>query len=672
MNEHPKDEIKLRPILARNMTARADYLVPGNPMIARPESGVGNAHPGLEFDVRALDRHFLPGLVFDFQYGAGAKLVGVDPQRLGTNNPGLAAGDVAQEPFLWAVRARFGDEPEKVKTVRLIGIDGYMVLRRIMDLEPGPLTVVVGRLPQTVADRRKIDEVLAALHGEPGIAAIERSDGNLVYARVEGERAAYLDADGVIDPALIPPGEITHNLCSPWQWDFADCYCFYWASSKPDIVVGITGETQVLNFQRDRTAREPARPAATSREWRAGNMSEADLIVHWTDLPIVTSEREGVVPRRPRWPKIENRMCLEDITHALPALASVEHALCVEYLFARYSIRAPREASRWLRGAKLARYQSAREIFSIAIDEMRHFRWANEALILLGGAPCLARADVIGRDLRRSFQRRPLTPQVLDEFIGIEAPSSVFNDDPQQLDGMYTRVLVSLHELALELEGRGETVDTKQMDTLRRLTQLVKVIIDEGENHWERFRRVKERLSGSKPESYLRFMTTPKPAPQEPWSTLEALCDAYYDVLLQALYVTFCLGRLSRGEWLSIARCVMFALDDAAYHLAEGGYGPQFKLPDWCKLPPHAAVPPAFAGTAPHGTQRYGGPRHLRELIKGEDTVDRMLSTAFALVDRLDTNATRRLRRVGPEHRRHLERLRGLIIKEYRKGGDGR
>src|SRR6185295_20076118 len=95
MSERPIRELSLRPILARNLTARADYLVPGNPMIARPESGVGNAHPGLEFDVRALDRHFLPGLVFDFQFGIGAKLVGIDRNRL-TDECGLTDAELQQ------------------------------------------------------------------------------------------------------------------------------------------------------------------------------------------------------------------------------------------------------------------------------------------------------------------------------------------------------------------------------------------------------------------------------------------------------------------------------------------------------------------------------------------------------------------------------------------------
>src|SRR5262249_10603503 len=144
----------------------------------------------------------------------------------------------------------------------------------------------------------------------------------------EGMRAAFLTKNGVIDPALMQPGEITANLCSPWQWDFADCYCYYWASSKPDIVVGLSGDAQVLNFQRDRNARERSKPAAGEKKWQEGNITEAAMITGWEDLPIVTYDREGVVPRVPQWPLIKDRMTIDEIASELTQLAELEHALC--------------------------------------------------------------------------------------------------------------------------------------------------------------------------------------------------------------------------------------------------------------------------------------------------------------------------------------------------------
>src|SRR5262249_23268172 len=153
--------------------------------------------------------------------------------------------------------------------------------------------------------------------------------------------------------------------------------------------------------------------------------------------------------------------------------------------------------------------------------------------------PHLKRAETIGRDLRRFFELRPLTPNTLDEFIGIEAPSSVFNDDPQQLDGVYTRILVSLSHM------KEDEVDPR---TRIRLMQLVKVIIDEGESHWERFRLVKAHLAGRTAASYLRYLKAPGKAKEgSDEEKLQALADAYYNLLLIALYITFRLGKDSRG-----------------------------------------------------------------------------------------------------------------------------
>src|ERR1700690_1173623 len=118
-------EIPIRPVLPRNLTARADYMVSGNPMTARPESGVGNAHPGLEFDVRVLDRHFLPGLVFDFQYGAGARLSALKPAE-NSSLPALTVDDLKHDLFLLLVKAKFGKDPAVDAVVPLAGGGGCL------------------------------------------------------------------------------------------------------------------------------------------------------------------------------------------------------------------------------------------------------------------------------------------------------------------------------------------------------------------------------------------------------------------------------------------------------------------------------------------------------------------------------------------------------------------
>ena len=40
----------------------------------------------------------------------------------------------------------------------------------------------------------------------------------------------------VIGEEAALPGELTQSLCSPWQHDYRDCGCYYWAASRPDYV----------------------------------------------------------------------------------------------------------------------------------------------------------------------------------------------------------------------------------------------------------------------------------------------------------------------------------------------------------------------------------------------------------------------------------------------------
>jgi hypothetical protein len=40
----------------------------------------------------------------------------------------------------------------------------------------------------------------------------------------------------VLAEPLLQPGELSQGLCSPWQNDYRECACYYWAASRPDYV----------------------------------------------------------------------------------------------------------------------------------------------------------------------------------------------------------------------------------------------------------------------------------------------------------------------------------------------------------------------------------------------------------------------------------------------------
>jgi hypothetical protein len=46
----------------------------------------------------------------------------------------------------------------------------------------------------------------------------------------------FEETTAVISRALAEAGELTQGLCSPWQNDYRECSCYYWASARPDYV----------------------------------------------------------------------------------------------------------------------------------------------------------------------------------------------------------------------------------------------------------------------------------------------------------------------------------------------------------------------------------------------------------------------------------------------------
>src|SRR5208282_3623545 len=70
-------------------------------------------------------------------------------------------------------------------------------------------------------------------------------------------RPFFEDDTAVISKALAQAGELTQGLCSPWQNDYRECSCYYWASARPDFVnVEIDGNGLSAGdnwFQRKRT-----------------------------------------------------------------------------------------------------------------------------------------------------------------------------------------------------------------------------------------------------------------------------------------------------------------------------------------------------------------------------------------------------------------------------------
>ncbi|MFI8104440.1 LodA/GoxA family CTQ-dependent oxidase [Streptomyces sp. NPDC086023] len=556
-------------IFPRNLTARADHVVRGNPAGTRTESGVDNCFPGLEFDQRNLDKRFFPGLVVDFHRQrpaapgvgllGGARVLAVTGGVAAAQ--GLTAEDLTVPGRPLRVQAVCGrtavDQTEEQAPVRdCRGTSGTGVWRAVHDLLPGRIAVLLGAgdVGATTVSNLNQDRIA-------GNSFVQRGPGGQVVAAVlVADRARYLTDDGVIDPDDYEPGDLTRSMCAPWQYDFRDCACYYWASSKPDLTSSPDGSVPQMNYLRRDRAHTPDRPGIDDR---APEFTHAEVISEWNVLPVVLNDREddsiGLVPPAP-----VPALTKEKVIAELKRLATVEHALCVEYLYAHYSLAAPWElpASPPPSARTRAVHRAAREVFEVAVDEMRHLRWVNEALGTLGQSPVVGRAAEIDRDGPHPFALRPLTAEQLQWFIDVEAPSQNVGTG---VDGMY----VQLHQTLVK---RPELFPEAE-----RLAHLIKLIIDEGGDHFRRFTAVKAHLEPVPPAEYLRPLGAGDGSPLQ--TQLLTLSDQYYALLLGLLNSTFTLKDRAGGVLMEQSITTMRHLHQINHMLAARGVGPRFTLP---------------------------------------------------------------------------------------------
>ena len=221
--KHPD---KQRLLIARNRFEQIHHVAAGNPISSRLDMSVGNCTPGLEMDFRAVWRRIFEGIVLREYDNLVTEM---EPDLVGVRLPHLVGH-------------------------RLLRVDGDNMY-----------TQMIGPSP---ANTRTRSTVLAFTGNPDGVAPLEWSNA---LARIlnesvgksvtcyftktpvwseqaiwEGEASAlkvslkvrpfFEDDSAMISRVLARPGELTQGLCSPWQNDYRECSCYYWASARPDFV----------------------------------------------------------------------------------------------------------------------------------------------------------------------------------------------------------------------------------------------------------------------------------------------------------------------------------------------------------------------------------------------------------------------------------------------------
>jgi len=506
------------------------HLVAGNPVSTRLESGIGNCFPGLECDLRNLERRFFPFLEMDMP-GNEITLVRVDLDG--------------------AVAARRKDEitQEALCAYTTLAAGGAWVVEALAG-SFGPLGQLKLRMsdlgtPSTGARRRPPDPWTAVrllTEGTDVDIVLRRSPVKKGGEKVSltGKRTRYLGEDGALATMFLP-GELTQSLCSPWTHDFRDCACYYWASNHPDIALPPfpsepTNDPKwykAVPWERsDRTLDKLPEPA-TYNDPTPIELRHYEINRRWQVLNFVIERREQLGPYEQQHfagKPLANKQVLE--AH-LRYAAGVELAVVQEYLAAAFSLKSPEQLSGRLRDDVRAAHS---EIMRIAIGEMRHLRAVNDVLASLIKRPAYKPALGVATKIPGvklgtyvPVRPQPLTKDALQNFINVEAPS-------ESVDGVYADILATL-----EQRSSSEEI------------QAIRTVMAEGEDHYRTFLAIQEWLSPYTHDEYLRIADVKPPPDDDSYRTLQ---EQYADLLV-LLYKAYKVGMPQGAAELNTARNAM-------------------------------------------------------------------------------------------------------------------
>jgi hypothetical protein len=196
-------------IQPRNLTAQLLHRAAGNPPSTLPTAAISNCFPGLEFDFRNVWRRLFEGIEVHEAHGFVVR----------------AEGELARLQGRFLIQ--IGDSPVLLD-VRGPNVQGQ---EETLDFAFIEWSNAAARALADHADQLVPCEFLDA--------SVDPQTTETVELRI---RPIFVRSDAteetvpLLDEVIARPGELTQSLCSPWQNDYRECGCYYWAASRPDYV----------------------------------------------------------------------------------------------------------------------------------------------------------------------------------------------------------------------------------------------------------------------------------------------------------------------------------------------------------------------------------------------------------------------------------------------------
>lgn len=232
-------------IEAKNLSAQLHYRAAGNPPSTLPDAAISNAYPGLEMDFRNVWKRILVGIEL---HESNNIVVAVDadaPPALQQLAEGYRLMQINHVKTTMTVTGPLdGDGPKSVPLkdttygLTFMPLEWSNALAEIVHKHSGESVKCIF---ESISDAEQ------KLHLSLKVRSF------FAETKVGGEKSRQ----AVIARDIAPPGELTQSLCSPWQNDYRECACFYWAATRPDYVnveARPDGTSTGQNWmQRDRT-----------------------------------------------------------------------------------------------------------------------------------------------------------------------------------------------------------------------------------------------------------------------------------------------------------------------------------------------------------------------------------------------------------------------------------
>jgi hypothetical protein len=277
----------VRSIRPRNLSAQLQYRGQGNPPSTHPGSVPSNCFPGLEADCRNLWQRILCGIQL---HEAANLVVAVDDPSLQELAAGWKLVSIMDTPVAAPV---FGP-------IRQGGPNVHLLFQKESSMPMEWSNTLALLLSQYAG-------LGVCCHFEKIDDPQQKRTFNLVL------RSFFEEGQAVISREMVPPGDLSQSLCSPWMSDYRECYCFYWAASRPDFVnveSGPDGTSIGHNWmKKNRTAQTPKQNYDPDDPVKLTLMNYSDLYKDWEKLLkfVIGGRSEEAPPEPQQDPKPEPR-----------------------------------------------------------------------------------------------------------------------------------------------------------------------------------------------------------------------------------------------------------------------------------------------------------------------------------------------------------------------------